>query len=88
MRFFYTLFGFFIFLLALSFGLKNLQPVTLHYYLGIAWNAPLILVLVATFASGVVAGLLACLSLYVKHRKQLLVMKKEVETLRTHNPQS
>ncbi|HQR50812.1 MAG TPA: LapA family protein [Methylophilaceae bacterium] len=84
MRYFYSAFGFFVFLLALSFGLKNAQPITLHYYLGIAWDAPLILVLVFTFFCGVIAGLLACLSLYVRHRKQLMAMQKELRALESN----
>jgi lipopolysaccharide assembly protein A len=81
MRYFYSALGFLVFLLALSFGLKNAQPITLHYYLGIAWDAPLILVLVAVFFAGVAAGLLAFLSIYVRQRKQMLAMQKELKAI-------
>lgn len=82
MRFLYSLFGFFIFLLALSFGLKNADPVTLHYYLGFAWQAPLSLMLLMTFVLGVAIGLLACLPLLTRLRRNLNELRHELGLLR------
>ena len=61
MRYFYILLSFALFMVALGFALKNAEPVTLHYYLGFAWRAPLVLVLLTTLCVGVLAGILACL---------------------------
>jgi putative membrane protein len=82
MRYLYAFVGFFIFLATLGFALKNADPITLHYYLGIAWQAPLSLTLLIAFCCGVFAGLIACLSLLVAQRRRLAEMQREIDTLR------
>ncbi|MEW5709492.1 MAG: LapA family protein [Pseudomonadota bacterium] len=48
-----------LFLLLLTFALKNMDPVTVRYYLGMEWQAPLALVIFAFFLAGLVVGILA-----------------------------
>jgi uncharacterized integral membrane protein len=48
-----------LFLLLLTFALQNTGDVTVRYYLGIEWRAPLALVLFAFFLAGALIGLLA-----------------------------
>ena len=50
-----------LFLLACSFAVKNTDTVTVRYYLGIEWLAPLIFVMLASFCAGVAFGVIACL---------------------------
>jgi uncharacterized integral membrane protein len=81
MRYFYILLSFALFMVALGFALKNAEPVTLHYYLGFAWRAPLVLVLLATLCVGALAGILACLPLIVRQRRNLLAMQRELNAV-------
>ncbi|HSO07318.1 MAG TPA: LapA family protein [Pelomicrobium sp.] len=48
-----------LFLLLLTFALQNTEDVTVRYYLGIEWRAPLALVIFAFFLAGAVIGVLA-----------------------------
>ncbi len=48
-----------LFLLLLTFALKNMDPVTVRYYLGMEWQAPLALVIFVFFLAGLGVGLLA-----------------------------
>lgn len=48
-----------LFLLLLTFALQNTDDVTVRYYLGIEWRAPLALVIFAFFLAGAVIGVLA-----------------------------
>ena len=45
------------FLLLLGFAIKNTSPVVVRYYLGNEWQAPLVFVLLITFAIGVAVGI-------------------------------
>lgn len=83
MRYVYTALGFLLFLAVLGLTLKNTQPVTLHYYLGFQWDAPLVLLLLITFCLGAVAGIIACLSLVIGQRRRLQALQRELKTLRT-----
>lgn len=85
MRYLYTVLGFFLFLATLGFALKNTDPVTLQYYLGLQWHAPLILVLLVAFCAGALAGIAACLSLVVTQRRRLLAIQRELQTLQSNN---
>ncbi len=83
MRYFYTLLGFILFMMALGFALKNAHPVTLYYYLGFAWQAPLVLVLLVTLCVGALAGILACLPLMIRQRRRLLAQQRELNSTNT-----
>jgi uncharacterized integral membrane protein len=58
-----------LFLLLLGFAVKNTAPVVVRYYLGHEWQAPLVFVLLVTFALGVAVGILASLSRVSRPRK-------------------
>lgn len=83
MRYVYTTLGFLLFLAVLGLTLKNTQPVTLHYYLGFQWDAPLVLLLLITFCLGALAGICACLAMVVRQRRRLQALQRELKTLRT-----
>lgn len=83
MRYFYLIGGTLLFLTTLGFAFKNDAPVTLHYYLGLEWHAPLILVMLLAFCGGALAGILASLSLVVRHRRRLLAIQRELHALQS-----
>ena len=41
-----------LFVLLLAFAAKNTDPVTLRFYFGLVWQAPLVALLLAFFAAG------------------------------------
>ena len=83
MRYLYLTGGFLLFLAALGFALKNTAPVTLEYYLGLQWHAPLILVMLLAFCAGALAGIVACLTLVIQQRRRLLAIQRELHALQS-----
>ena len=84
MRYILAFLGFVLFLVTLGFALKNADPITLHYYLGFAWQAPLSLTLLIAFSAGVVAGLIACFSLLITQRRNIVELQRELNTLKNN----
>ncbi len=82
MRYLHAALGLFLFLLALGFTLKNTETITLHYYLGIAWRTPLSLALLIAFCAGVLAAVVAGLSLFISQRRRLIGLQRELDLLR------
>jgi uncharacterized integral membrane protein len=60
-----------LFLLLVGFALKNSEMVTLRYFLGQAWSAPLSLVLLLFFGAGVMLGVVALLGLMNRQRREI-----------------
>ncbi|PWB45787.1 MAG: DUF1049 domain-containing protein [Nitrosomonadales bacterium] len=80
MRYLSLISGIILFLLALGFALKNSDSVTLHYFLGYQWQAPLILVLMAAFCLGTAAGIAATLGLIFKQRREIQKLRRETKS--------
>ncbi len=72
----------FVFLFMLLFAMKNTDPVSLNFYLGHSWSAPLALVLFITLAIGALLGLVAGLERVVAQRREIIALKRELR-LRT-----
>lgn len=68
----------FLFLILLSFAVKNDQPVVLSYFFGYEWHASLVLVLLLFFAAGAAVGMLAVLSNLLRQRKEIAALKNEL----------
>ena len=71
-----------IFLFLLAFAVKNTEPVTLRFYFELAWQTPLIVLLLAFFAGGAVFGLAAALTTVFSQRRQNLELKRELQAQR------
>lgn len=69
-------FKIFLFLLLLGLAARNSDFVTVRYFLGLEWQAPLVLVLFAAFAIGLVTGLLACSVKLLKNNRELRALRK------------
>lgn len=82
MRFIYPILYTILFILLVGFGLKNTQPVVLHYYLGIAWQAPLSLLVLILITLGIVAGIIGFLPVFIKQRRELSALRHEVSRLK------
>ncbi len=57
-----------IFFTLFAFALNNQQDVTVHFFFGTAWQAPLVLVVLAAFALGLAIGALGMVPRWWKHR--------------------
>lgn len=57
-----------IFFALFAFALNNQQDAMVHFFFGTEWRAPLVLVVLAAFAVGLVAGVLAMVPRWWKHR--------------------
>jgi uncharacterized integral membrane protein len=80
MRYFLWLLKFALFILILSFAVKNTETVSVRYYLGQEWQAPLVLVLLTFFCLGVAVGIIASLGHLFRQRRQLAALKHELRT--------
>lgn len=58
-----------IFFTLFAFALNNQQDVTVHFFFGTQWTAPLVLVVLAAFAAGLVIGALGMVPRWWKHRR-------------------
>lgn len=67
-----------LFLLILSFALVNTDPVTVRYYLGYQWEAPLVVTLLAAACLGALLGLLVGLFQTLRLRRQIAALKREL----------
>jgi uncharacterized integral membrane protein len=61
MRVFVWLVRAFIFFTLFAFALNNQQPVTVNWFFGANWQAPMVIVMLAVFGAGAALGVLAML---------------------------
>ena len=66
-----------LFILLLGFAVKNSDVVTLNYYLGYQWQAPLVLVILMFFVAGTVVGVAACMGYLFRQRRELTRLRKD-----------
>ncbi|MCC6531044.1 MAG: DUF1049 domain-containing protein [Burkholderiales bacterium] len=67
-----------LFLLLLGFAVKNSDPVSVHYYFGAEWRAPLVFVLLLCLCAGAALGILAALGQLFRQRREILELKREL----------
>lgn len=79
-RYVFRVLWFLLFLLMLGFAIKNSETVTINYYLGFSWQAPLVLALLIAFIGGVVAGVFASLGFIFRQKRNILSLKKELRS--------
>ena len=71
-----------LFLLILSFAIVNTDPVTVRYYLGYHWEAPLVVVLLVAVCAGTLVGLLTGLFQTLRLRRQIAALQRELAAAR------
>jgi putative membrane protein len=69
MRFLVWLVRAFIFFSLFAFSLHNQQPASVNWAFGYAWNAPMVIIVLAAFAAGTVFGVLAMTPSWWRHRR-------------------
>lgn len=66
-----------LFLVVVSFAVGNQEPVTVRYFMGQTWQAPLVLVLLAAFVAGAALGLLALVPAVLRQRRRIARLSRE-----------
>jgi len=74
-----------LFVLLLLFAVRNTAPVRLRFFFDQGWDVPLILLLLVFFVIGVCLGLLASLERIFRQRRELLALRRSLES-RTEAP--
>ncbi|MFO1326053.1 MAG: LapA family protein [Rubrivivax sp.] len=59
-----------LFFTLFAFALNNLHPATVHWFFGLQWSAPLVIVVLAAFGLGCAAGVLAMVPPWLRTRRQ------------------
>ena len=72
-----------VFLVLMGFAAKNVEPATLRFYFDLALQAPLIVILLAAFAAGVLAGILGLLATLLRQRREIGRLKRELRSRQT-----
>lgn len=69
---------FFIFLFLFAFALKNTDPVSIRFFFGSEWQAPMIIVVLAFFAGGALLGVLSLLGTVFGLRRETKRLEREL----------
>ncbi|QNK71663.1 lipopolysaccharide assembly LapA domain-containing protein [Variovorax sp. PAMC26660] len=75
-----------IFFTLFAFALNNQHDATVYFFFGTHWRAPLVLVVLAAFAGGLVVGALGMLPGWWKHRAAAAQLPSASEALTTAAP--
>jgi uncharacterized integral membrane protein len=65
-----------IFLFLLAFAVKNTEPVTLRFFFELAWQAPLVALLLVFFVSGAALGAAAMLGGWLRQRREIQQLRR------------
>jgi uncharacterized integral membrane protein len=60
----------FVFFTLFAFALNNQQPVTVNWFFGVSWSAPMVIVVLAAFAVGSATAVLAMLPSWWRLRRE------------------
>ena len=74
-----------LFVIFFGFALKNTQEVSLRFFFDYEVRGPLVLLLLAFFASGAALGILAMIPTLFRHRRDLARHKKTVTAMEQEN---
>ena len=84
MRYLWLIVKLALFVLVLTFAVRNTETVTVRYLLGWEWQSPLILVLLLAFCAGIALGLAAGLPRIIRQRREIAALRREREIKSTH----
>jgi putative membrane protein len=72
---------FLVFLALVALAVKNSEPVTLRYLLGLEWRAPLVVLLLVFFTLGAAVGVAATFTHVLRARRELTRVKRDLSAL-------
>ena len=73
----------FIFFALFAFALNNQQSATVHWFFGVQWQAPMVILVLAAFAAGCVIGVLAMAPHWWRQRRLAKPMAPATEPAAT-----
>lgn len=73
----------FIFLFLFAFAIKNTDPVSVRFFFDAAWQAPLVIVVLAFFAGGAALGALSLLGTIFGLRREANRLRRELRLAQT-----
>lgn len=73
----------FIFLFMFAFAIKNTDPVSVRFFFDAAWQAPLVIVVLAFFAGGAALGALSLLGTIFGLRREANRLRRELRLAQT-----
>jgi uncharacterized integral membrane protein len=62
----------FVFFTLFAFALNNQHAATVHWFFGVQWQAPLVIVVLIAFAAGAALGVLAMVPSWCRQRRAAL----------------
>jgi putative membrane protein len=65
-----------IFFTLFAFALNNQQEITVHFFFGTEWRTSLVIVVLAVFACGLMAGVLGMIPRWWQHRRVAMKAKR------------
>ena len=65
-----------LFVLVLTFAIRNTDLVTVRFYFGGEWQAPLIFVMLVAFCAGVAVGLAAGMMQLIRQRREIAALRR------------
>lgn len=86
MRYFAWIARIILFLLVLAFALENSQVVAVQYFGAAPWQAPLVAVILLCFALGAALGLLAVIPAFIRMRREISLLRRQIKAGQTHQP--
>jgi putative membrane protein len=69
-----------IFFTLFAFALNNQHDAVVHFFFGTTWSAPLVLVLLTVFVTGVAVGVIGMVPRWWKHRRLAQLSKNPAMT--------
>lgn len=67
-----------LFVVFLAFAARNADSVTVRGFFGYAWQLPLVFILLIFFGAGILLGITAGLGQFVRQRRAIVGLKKEL----------
>ena len=74
-----------LFVVLLAFAAKNTEPVTLRFYFDLAWQAPLVALLLVFFTAGAALGLVAMTGTYLAQRREISRLQRSDSSKKESN---
>ena len=71
-----------IFFTLFAFALNNQGDVTVHFFFGTRWTAPMVLVVLSAFAIGLLIGVLGMVPRWWRHRKAARRARSDADSAR------
>jgi putative membrane protein len=78
---FYVVLALIVLVFGLGFVTKNAEPVSLVYYFGLDWQAPLAVMLLTSLTIGVILGLVASIGMVLRMRYRLAQARREIREI-------